>query len=57
MAYRKNIVDWEEQHHKFSLIMENNDSTVPPWLWRHSHVSFLLLLFPNTLNNMNAHAL
>ena len=36
--------------------MENNDSTVPPWLWRHSHVSFLLLLFPNTLNNMNAHA-
>ena len=37
--------------------MENNDSTVPPWLWRHSHVSFLLLLFPNTLNNMNAHAL
>ena len=53
MAYRKNIVDWEEQHHKFSLIMENNDSTVPPWLWRHSHVSFLLLPFPNTLNNMN----
>lgn len=48
-------MDWEEEHQTFSLKMENNDSTMPPWLWRHSHVSFLLLPSPNTLSNMNPH--